>query len=406
MADLSTRISDYVWKDLIEKHVNGKSEPFWESLKKTGSEVWLDTADIIEAENSWTSEMTAITTNNTLLNNEVQKGIYDVFIAESKAIVRELPPEERVKEIAFILNARHGLRLSQKFKGFINVELHADFAHDINALFNYGKRYHDICPEQFIIKIPYTAEGLIAARMLKDAGVKTNISVGFSARQNVLAVRFARPDYVNVFIGRIGEFISENKLGDGTGAGEMTAIASQNWITGLSAENQWQTKQVAASIRNPKQLEMIAGTDIITIPPHIVTASLKDLKGKFNPRMHENYDVSIFDEAKREQIEKLWKVDAKILKFSSRLASKVPSSANEFLHVSHEEGCEDLFPFLTKEEKAIIAADGRIPVCSKWEKKLAEGKIALDSLLNQAALVVFHNDQKMLDERIRGIIET
>jgi transaldolase len=68
-------------------------------------------------------------------------------------------------------------------------------------------------------------------------------------------------------------------------------------------------------------------------------------------------------------------------------------------------GCEDLFPLLTKEEKGYIASDGKIPVHSRWEKKIGEGKIAPDSLLNLAGLAAFTADQRMLDERIRNIIE-
>jgi len=112
MADLNTRISDFLWKDLNERHFTGKKDPFWESLVEAGTELWLDTGDMQEAEANWTAEMSALTTNNTLLNNEIQKGIYDVFISEAKAVVRDLPLEEKVKEIAFILNARHGLRLA------------------------------------------------------------------------------------------------------------------------------------------------------------------------------------------------------------------------------------------------------------------------------------------------------
>jgi len=237
MADINTRISDYVWKNLGEKHVTGKKDPFWESLTNVGTELWLDTGDMDEAEANWSAEMSALTTNNTLLNNEIQKGIYDVFISESKSVVRDLPQEERVKEIAFILNARHGLRLAQKFGGYVSVELHTDTAHDIKAILSYGKRYHELCPEQFIVKVPYTAEGLIGAKLLKDSGVKVNFTLGFSARQNVLATRVARPDYVNVFLGRISAYMIDNKLGDGSGAGEMAVIASQNWVTGQSAEN-------------------------------------------------------------------------------------------------------------------------------------------------------------------------
>jgi transaldolase len=405
MADINTRISDFVWKNLSEKHVSGKIDPFWESLVNAGTELWLDTGDMEEAEANWSSEMAALTTNNSLLNNEIQKGIYDVFISEAKSVVRELPEEERVREIAFILNARHALRLASKFGGLVSVELHTDTAHDIKAILNYGHRFHDICPEQFIVKVPYTAEGIIGARLLRDSGVKINFTLGFSARENVLVTRVSRPDYVNVFLGRIGAYMIDNKLGDGSGAGEKAVISSQNWVTGLCAENPWQTKQIAASLRNYNQLELLAGVDVFTMPPKVAAAGHKELKGKFTSRTHENYDVNIFDSAKDAQIEKFWEVDDKVLKLSERLAGKLPSTGQELIHIAHEEGCEDMFPSLSKEEKNFIVADGKIPIHAKWEKKIKEGKIAPDTLLTLAGLASFTSDQEKLDQRIRGIIE-
>jgi transaldolase len=404
MADLNTRISDFVWKNLSEKHVTGKKDPFWESLSNTGTELWLDTGDMEEAEANWSAEMSALTTNNTLLNNEIQKGIYDVFISEAKSIVRDLPLEEKVKEIAFILNARHGLRLASKFGGMVSVELHTDTAHDIKAIEYYGKRYHEICPEQFIVKVPFTAEGLLGARRLKDAGVKINFTLGFSARENVIVTRLARPDYLNIFLGRIGAFMIENKLGDGTGAGEMAVIASQNWVTGMSAKNPWQTKLIAASLRNYNQLDLLAGTDVYTMPPKVAAAGRKSLPGKFKSRLHEVYDVSVFNAGKEAQIEKFWTVDDKVLNLAERLSSKIPATGAELIHIAHEEGCEDMFPSLTKEEKGFIASDGKIPNYSRWEKKIKEGKIAPDTLLTLAGIASFKADQKMLDQRIEGII--
>jgi transaldolase len=405
MADLNTRISDFLWKNLSEKHVTGKKDPFWESLRDVGTELWLDTGDMEEAEANWSAEMSALTTNNTLLNNEIQKGIYDVFISESKSIVRDLPQEERVKEISFILNARHALRLASKFGGYVSVELHTDTAHDIKAIQHYGKRLHEICPEQFIIKVPYTAEGLIGARLLKDSGVKVNLTLEFSARQNVLVTRVARPDYLNVFLGRIGAYMINNKLGDGSGVGEMAVISSQNWVTGLSAENPWQTKLIAASLRSYNQLELLAGTDVYTIPPKVAAAGRKELSGKFSSRTHENYDISLYDSSKEAHIEKFWEVDDKVLKLAERLASKVPSTGTELIHMAHDEGCGDMFPSLTKEEKNFIASDGKIPFHSRWEKMISDGKVAPDTLLNLAGLASFTSDQAMLDKRIRDIIE-
>ncbi len=405
MADINTRISDFVWKNLNEKHITGKKDPFWESLVNTGTELWLDTGDMEEAESNWSAEMSALTTNNTLLNNEIQKGIYDVFISEAKSIVRDLPQEDRVKEIAFILNARHGLRLAQKFGGLVSVELHTDTAHDIKAIQYYGRRFHELCPEQFIVKVPITAEGLIGARMLKDSGIKVNVTLGFSARQNVLVTRVVRPDYVNVFLGRIGAYMINNKLGDGTGAGEKAVVASQNWVTGLSAENPWQTRQIAASLRNYNQLDLLAGIDVFTMPPKVAASGRKELSGKFVSRTHENYDVNLFDTAKEAHIENFWEVDKKILKLSERLAAKIPSKGSELIAAAHEEGCEDLFPLLTKEEKTFLASDGKIPVHSRWQKKISEGKTSPDTLLTLAGLASFNADQVMLDQRIKGIIE-
>jgi len=404
MADLNTRISDFVWKNLDEKHFTGKKDSFWESLRNAGTELWLDTGDIDEAESNWTAEMSALTTNNTLLNNEIQKGFYDVFISEAKSIVRELPSEERVKEIAFILNARHGLRLATKFGGYVSVELHTDTAHDIKAIEYYGKRLHDISPEHFFVKVPYTAEGLIGARRLRDAGVKVNFTLEFSARENVIVTRVARPDYLNVFLGRIGAYLINNKLGDGTGAGEMAVISSQNWVTGLSAKNPWQTKLIAASLRNYNQLELLAGTDVFTMPPKVAAAGHKELSGKFTSRIHENYDISLYDSAKDAHIEKFWEVNDNVLKLAERLSSKVPASGTELIHIAHEEGCEDMFPTLTKEEKAFIASDGKIPVHSRWASKISEDKIAPDTLLTLSGLASFTADQEALDERIRNII--
>lgn len=404
MADLNTRISDFLWANLSEKHVNGKKDPFWQSLRDTGTELWLDTGDIEEAEANWSAEMSALTTNNTLLNNEIQKGIYDIFVSEAKHIVHDLPLETKVREIAFMLNARHGLRLASKFGGLVSVELHTDMAHDIKAIEYYGKRYHEICPDQFIVKVPYTAEGLIGARRLREAGVRVNFTLEFSARQNVIVTRTAHPDYVNVFLGRVGAFMMDNKLGDGSGAGEMAVISSQNWVTAFSAQNEWPTKVIAASLRHYNQLEQLAGIDVFTMPPKIAAAGRKSLIGKFSVRTHENYDVSIYPSAKNAGIEKFWEVDDKVLSLAQRINQKMPQTGQELVRIAQEEGCEDMFPSLSKEEKAIISADGKIPVFSRWQKKIEDGKIAPDTLLTLAGLASFTADQAMLDQRILNII--
>lgn len=404
MTNQEHKIIDFLHRDLHESPVTVKHDPFWKSVRETGTDLWLDTGDINEAESNWSAEMSALTTNNTLLNNEIQKGIYDNFIAEAKTLVRGLPEDEKVKEIAFLLNARHGLRLAARFGGFVSVELHTDTAHDIKAIEYYAKRYNSINPASFLVKIPYTATGLLGARAVRNSGIRINFTLEFSARENVLVTRVARPDYTNVFLGRIGAFIVNNKLGDGSGAGEMAVLSSQKWVTKLSGINPWPTKLIAASLRNYDQIELLAGTNVFTMPPKVAAAGRTNLKGKFFSHLEENYKVSIFEAGREAHIEKFWEVDNKILKLAEKLATSVPGTGDELANRVREDGFGDMFPLLTSEEEKFIASDGKIPVYSRWEKKIKDGSIAPDTLLTLAGLASFASDQSKLDQRIKSII--
>lgn len=405
MGTYDRRIAEFLLKGLNEKPVSARRDPFWESLRKTGTLLWLDTGDMEEAEANWTAEMSALTTNNTLLNAEIQKGIYDNFISDIRVMVKGLPLDEQVREIAFMLNARHGLRLAAKFGGFVSVELHTDIAHDIKAIEYYGRRYHQLNPEQFIVKVPYTASGLLGARILKNAGIRVNFTLEFSARENVLVTRIARPDYLNVFLGRIGAYMVNNKLGDGTGAGEMAVLSSQRWVTRLSKLNPWTTRLIAASLRNFEQLELLAGTDVYTMPPKVAAAGRLNLKGNFISRLNENYPVNMTDTGMDSGIEKFWEADDKVVRLAEKLSEKIPLTGAELIERAHEAGCEDMFPFLTPEENSWIDKDGKIPVYERWEKMIKAGKIAPDTLLTLAGLASFTADQGMLDKRIQGIID-
>lgn len=398
------KLSDFIKSGIDEKPVTAKYDPFWQSLRSTGTELWLDTGDMEEAEANWTAEMTALTTNNTLLNNEIQKGIYDSFVPRALDLVSHLPVEERVKEIAFILNARHGLRLAKKFGGMVSVELHTDTAYDIDSIVSYGLRYRELCPGQFIVKVPYTPEGLIGARLLHEKGVRINFTLEFSARQNALVTLVARPDYLNVFLGRIGAFLADNRLGDGSGAGENAVLSSQAWVTRLSGETGFRTRQIAASLRNYTQLELLAGTDVYTMPPKVAAAGRKSLSGLFGSRLTSRYDVPLTDEAAGLGIEKFWEVSKNVVELGRQLGQHLPSSGEEIVRLAHEAGLADMFPVMNDEDKKRIAAEGKIPVLASWRYRLITGELAPDTMLTLAGLASFTADQQQLDARVRGII--
>jgi transaldolase len=403
-ADYNERVNRFVKSGISDSPVTGKPDPFWQSLRATGTELWLDTGDITEAEANWSAEMTALTTNNTLLNNEIQKGIYDDFIPSALELVRHLPLNEQIKEIAFILNARHGLRLARKFGGLVSVELHTDTAYDIDAIVSYGLRFREICPDQFIVKVPYTPEGFIGARRLREQGVRINFTLEFSARQNALVTLVAKPDYLNVFLGRIGAFIADNQLGDGSGAGENAVLSSQTWVKRMSGSNAWPTKQIAASLRNYTQLDLLAGTDVYTMPPKVAAAGHKSLPGIFNTRQGAHYSVPLNETAAGLGIEKFWEVPQTVIELGRSLDRYMPATGEELVTRVHAAGLGDMFPKLSSADNERIAAEGKIPVLSSWRDRIISGELACDTLLTLAGIASFTSDQRQLDDRIRGII--
>jgi transaldolase len=385
--------------DLAQGRIAAKPAPFWSGLAATGSRLWLDTGDLAAAEALWAADFSGLTTNNTLLNAEVQKGAYDDFIPR---VAKTLPKgDERaaVLEIAFALNARHGLRLVQRFGARVSVELHTDLADDVERSLAYAMRYHAICPDRFIIKLPFTAAGLIAARELGLRKVPVNFTLGFSARHNHLATAFARPSFVNVFLGRLNAYVKDNQLGDGAMVGEKSLLASQRAVRALDA-GQGRTKQIAASLRSAPQVRDLAGCDVFTMPTKVAADATKELDGKWIDRAGEDYRVVITGDAASTRSETLWDISAEERRFADDLAARPPRAPAELLERARAAGCGDLFPVLSAAERERIAKDGKIPKHAAWAARVRARELAIDTLLNLAGLASFSADQAALDQRI------
>lgn len=404
-GSLKEEIKNFIGKDIDEAIVMPHSDPFWGNLRDTGSEIWIDTGNIQDANSLWSSEMTALTTNNTLLNQEIQKGMYDNYVSRAKKIVQDLPLNQQILEIAFMLNARHGLRLVKKFGCLVSVELHTNVAHDYDGTVNYALRLFEICPENFLIKVPYTATGLLAARYLRERGVRINFTLEFSARQNAFASIIAQPAYVNVFLGRIGAYIKNNRLGSDQGIGERTTLASQKLINRLRSESMYPTRLIAASIRSAEQIENLAGVDTMTIPAKIAAEGHEKLNGAFSSRINVEYPVKLNTHSTGCQLEKLWEVSEKELLLAYEFNHNPPKNAIELINLAHQAGCGDMFPILSEEDLNKIAKDGKIPLHSQWKNRIKSGELAIDTLLNLAGLSSFAEDQASLDNRIMRILK-
>ena len=121
--------------DVQQNRSSFASSDLWAAVAKTGTSLWLDTGDIEAAKALWTQNFVALTTNNTLLNNEVQKGIYDTLVPSTAKLLQDkgISGDHIVQEVAFVLNAVHGLKLVRTFDADVSVELHTAITDDAEA---------------------------------------------------------------------------------------------------------------------------------------------------------------------------------------------------------------------------------------------------------------------------------
>jgi transaldolase len=388
------------------------SDPLWARAGELGSELWLDSGDLDAVRGQWTREFRALTTNNTLLNKEVQKGTYDDLVAKAAEELRGAVPgiddATLVREIAFVLNARHGLRLVETFDAFVSVEEHTDLAHDVEAAVGYARRYHAICPRRFFVKIPLTAEGLLAARRLAAEDVPVNLTLGFSARQNALVTAFARPAFCNVFLGRLNQVVAVNDLGDGALVGERATVASQRAVAALRDPFDAATRQIAASIRSGEQVRDLLGVDVLTIPPAAADefrrlgldpADLeRTTERQYEPRWAEGVDPEVAGLAG------LWDVPDGAEDALHKLVNADHAEARPLLGHLAELGLGAALPAWSEANVERAAAVGKIPALADWRGRLESGEIGLDALMNLHGLRSFAADQEAMDDRIRGLI--
>ena len=388
------------------------SHPLWAAVTRTGTALWLDTGDVDAAKELWVREFTALTTNNTLLNKEVQKGIYDRLVPDAARLLKahDLSQDRLVQEIAFVLNAVHGLKLVRTFDADVSVELHTATAHDADAAYEYGKRFAAISPDRFIVKVPLSAAGLLAARRLHDDGVRLNFTLGFSARQNWLIASLAKPNWVNVFLGRINAFVADNKLGDGVNAGEKAALASQRGLRRLRQEQRLDVKQIAASMRSGQQCEDLLGLDTFTMP----TVAAKEFLQKQPPAN------AVVDKTKNdppvafapgadvagERLDCFWAISKEFEQAAAACAKLDPARATaaDVVAALRANGAGDLFPEFTDAEAATLTKEGKIPVHATWKARVKAGTASWDGMLTAAALASFTQDQQALDDRIRRFV--
>lgn len=118
--------------------------------------------------------------------------------------------------------------------------------------------------KNMVVKIPMTVEGLKAVKVLSAEGIKTNVTLIFTANQALLAAR-AGASYVSPFLGRLDDISV-------CGTDLIRTIADM-----FAQHEDITTKIIAASVRNPIHVTecALAGADIATVPYSVLEQMTK-----------------------------------------------------------------------------------------------------------------------------------
>ena len=157
---------------------------------------------------------------------------------------------EVIKEIASIVD------------GPISGEVKATTV-DAEGMIAEGREIAKIHPNM-IVKIPMTVEGLKAVKVLASEGIKTNVTLIFSANQALLAAR-AGATFVSPFLGRLDDISTR-------GVDLIREIADI-----FAVADDIDTQIIAASVRNPIHVTdcALAGADIATVPYAVIEQMTK-----------------------------------------------------------------------------------------------------------------------------------
>jgi transaldolase len=147
---------------------------------------------------------------------------------------------------------------------------------DAEGMIKEGRVLAAIAPN-ITVKLPMTPEGLKACSVFKSEGIKTNITLIFSANQALLAAR-AGASYVSPFLGRL----------DDIGHNGMDLVGT---IAQIFELHNIETEIIAASIRHPQHV-----TDAALHGAHIGTMPISVMKQMFkHPLTDKGIDAFLMD---------------------------------------------------------------------------------------------------------------
>ena len=216
------------------------------------------------------------TTNPSLILKSVQKPDYAPLLASTVTKFKG----QALDEVMDRLLVRFGCEILSIVPGRVSTEVDARLSFDANATFTRGERIIELYQaegihiDRVLIKVAATWEGIQAAAKLEQRGIHTNLTLLFSFCQAV-ACGQAKVQLISPFVGRIYDWHkkacgaawveADNEGANDPGVQSVTDIYRHFKHFGIA------TEIMGASFRNVGQITALAGCDLLTISPELLS---------------------------------------------------------------------------------------------------------------------------------------
>ena len=217
------------------------------------------------------------TTNPSLILKAVQQIDYAPLLSEAVAAHRGQPLDAIVDQVL----VRFGLEILKVVPGRVSTEVDARLSFDTEATLARARRLISlyeaagIARDRVLIKIAATWEGIQAARVLEQDGIHCNLTLLFSFAQAV-ACGDAGVQLISPFVGRIYDWHKKQAGAAWDDAAQAGAndpgVQSVARIYTHYKRFDITTEVMGASFRNVGQILALAGCDLLTISPDLLSA--------------------------------------------------------------------------------------------------------------------------------------
>ncbi|WP_093318157.1 transaldolase [Thorsellia anophelis] len=247
---------------------------------KQFSTVVVDSGDLEEIKQY---QATDATTNPSIILNTLKNEKYTHFLDSSieyaKTHVKTL--EQQIKLASLKVAVDIGKELLTIVPGFVSTEVDARASFDIEQSIRIAEQIIELYDKEnvdtsrVLIKLAATWQGIKAAGILEQKGIKTNLTLIFSKAQAIAAAD-SGAFLISPFVGRITDWYTKNNLLE---SGRDPGVESVKEIYTLFKSQNIPTIVMGASFRNTAQILSLSGCDRLTISP----ALLEKLKQSHHP---------------------------------------------------------------------------------------------------------------------------